>query len=125
MEALTSIHSKLPTGNFGYTGKPNSPHAMLWTQLNENLVLGLPFDYKVNMEGYLLDFYCPQLGLAIEIVPTLSLGGNITKDLHKEKVLKMNGIKVLQFSHYDVAQQMNVVITTIKYWIKTYKRAAA
>jgi very-short-patch-repair endonuclease len=125
MEALSSIYSKLPTGNLECNLNPKSPHAMLWAQLNENLVLGLPFDYKVNMDGYLLDFYCPLLGLAIEIVPTLSNGSNTIKDLHKEKLLKMNGIKVLQFSHYDVSQQIGVVITTIKYWIKTYKRAAA
>ncbi len=125
MKTLTSIYSKMPVARLEYGVKPNSPHAMLWAQLNENLVLGLPFDYKANIEGYVLDFYCQQLGLAIEIVPTLSTGGNIEKDLHKEKMLKMNGIKVLQFSHYDITHQLNVVITTVKYWIKTYKRAAA
>ncbi|MDI9341276.1 MAG: DUF559 domain-containing protein [Sediminibacterium sp.] len=125
MKTLATLYPQMYPLHQECNVKPSSPQAMLWTQLNENLVLGLPFDYKVVVEGYALDFYSPQLGLAIEIVPSLPNGLNSEKNLQKEKVLKMHGIKVLQFSHYDVTSQLSVVITTIKYWIKTYRRAAA
>ncbi len=125
MKTLATLYSQMPQAPIEYGVKPNSLYAMLWTQLNENLVLGLPFEYKVSLDGYVLDFYNKQLGLAIEIVPSLPSGINTEKDLHKEKMLKLYGIKVLQFSHYDITQQLNVVLTTIKYWIRTYRRAAA
>lgn len=125
MKTLATLYSQIPQAPIEYGAKPNSPYAMLWAQLNENLVLGLPFEYKVSLDGYVLDFYNKQLGLAIEIVPSLPSGINTEKDLHKEKMLKLYGIKVLQFSHYDITQQLNVVLTTIKYWIRTYRRAAA
>jgi len=46
---------------------PTSAEAILWRGLRRRFVLGLRFRRQHVIAGYIVDFYCPSLRLAIEV----------------------------------------------------------
>ena len=86
------------------------------------------FNRQVKIRGYILDFYCPQLCLAIEIDGSshFSLERRVY-DKQRDYHLKLNGIETIRFLNEDVFQTPNFVVSTIlniiekrewqKFWI--------
>lgn len=78
-------------------------------------MLGYDFDRQKPIDNYILDFFCYDLMLGIE------LDGNThneeyiyQKDLRKEARLKELGITVLRFDDKDVMQHINNVLRVIE-----------
>jgi very-short-patch-repair endonuclease len=47
--------------------------AVLWTHLSRRQMLGYKFRRQYSVEQYIIDFYCPELKLAIEIDVNVTL----------------------------------------------------
>lgn len=87
----------------------------LWEHLRNKGMLGYDFDRQKPIDNYILDFFCYDLMLGIE------LDGNThneeyiyQKDLRKEARLKELGITVLRFDDKDVMQHINNVLRVIE-----------
>lgn len=80
---------------------------LLWEELKEG-AMGWMFYRQYSCKGYLLDFYCPDLQLAIEI-------GNTGTG--KEE-LKKAGIHLLQFSEAEIQCHILNVLQTIRFTIR-------
>jgi very-short-patch-repair endonuclease len=82
----------------------------LWTILRSGRIAGLKFFRQYNVGPYILDFYCPERRLAIEVD-----GGQHTDvcgqqhDTHRDMYLKDLDIRVIRFWNNDVLQNIEGV----------------
>ena len=95
-----------------------SAEAFLWTFLKNRQLSGYKFRRQYGIEKYILDFYCPELHLAVE------LDGNVYYDTFKrqreydlgrdEYLLREYGIRVLRFENRMVFEHLKSVIGWIE-----------
>ena len=87
---------------------------LLWSRLRNKQFFGVKFFRQYSVGPYILDFYCPKTGLAIE----LDGGQHAEKenqdfDLVRTEYLKGQGIAVLRFWNNDVMQNREGVLGRI------------
>ena len=85
----------------------------LWKYLRNRNFMGLKFRRQVPFGRYIIDFYCKEKNLAIEI------DGNYHKkikkyDKNREGILKSTKMKILRFSNTDVQNNINVTLKAIE-----------
>jgi len=85
---------------------------LLWGLLRNRRLLGLKFRRQYPLEPYILDFYCHEAALAIELD-----GGQHTEQQHYDQqrtaYLESHGITVLRFWNNEVLQQTESVLEKI------------
>jgi very-short-patch-repair endonuclease len=89
--------------------------ARLWGKLRGGRLEGLEFRRQHPAGPYILDFYCPQLRLAIELDG--SQHGEEPQqqhDLRRSAWLAARGVTELRFWNNEVTQQLTGVLETIK-----------
>ncbi len=88
---------------------------LLWNQLKEDKLLGFDFDRQRCIDNYIVDFYCKNLLLVIEIDGMSHHSEEaFLKDEIREIKLKSFGIRILRFSEAEVKYDMMNVIRTIE-----------
>jgi very-short-patch-repair endonuclease len=95
---------------------------MLWNYLKGKQVRGFDFDRQRPIDNYIVDFYCKDLQLAIE-VDGESHYGNEERDKRKDKQLNQLGVTVLRFDDSDIVYQLDKVIEKIENWIDENKES--
>ena len=86
----------------------------LWARIRMKQLNGLPFYRQKVIRNYIVDFYCPQKKLVIEID-----GGQhyteqmIKKDKSRDKHLNNLGIKILRYNDHEVLTNITGVIEDI------------
>ncbi|ROO01568.1 hypothetical protein BK674_06470 [Pseudomonas moraviensis] len=87
---------------------------LLWQKLRSRQIANLKFRRQFPCPPYVLDFYCAQLKLAIELD-----GGQhyetagLIHDQRRTRYLNLKGIEVARFSNLEVIQQMDDVLEQI------------
>ena len=95
---------------------------LLWDQLKQKKMLGFDFDRQKPVDEYIVDFYCKDLMLAIEID-----GGShdfeevYENDVIRQKRLESLGVRFLRFHDLDVKKNLNGVLRVIEHWIKEHQ----
>jgi len=89
---------------------------MVWNYLKKKQMSGYDFDRQKPIDNYIVDFYCKDLSLAIEIDGE-SHYGNTERDKKKDKRLNELGVTVLRFDDLDVRYKLDKVLETIEKWI--------
>jgi very-short-patch-repair endonuclease len=89
---------------------------MVWNYLKKKQLRGYDFDRQRPIDNFIVDFYCKDLQLAIEIDGE-SHHGNPERDKKKDKRLEELGITVLRFDDMEVVHQLDKVIDKIEKWI--------
>jgi very-short-patch-repair endonuclease len=89
---------------------------MMWNYLKKKQLRGYDFDRQRPIDNYIVDFYCKDLQLAIEIDGE-SHYGNPERDKKKDKRLKELGVTVLRFDDMEVVHRLDNVIKKIENWI--------
>lgn len=89
---------------------------LLWNYLKKKQMRGYDFDRQKPVDNYIVDFYCKDLKLAIEIDGESHYGKEY-KDKLKDKRLNKFGITVLRFDDLDVRHKLEQVLQTIEKWI--------
>jgi very-short-patch-repair endonuclease len=76
---------------------------VLWNELKENKFLGFDFDRQRCIDNYIVDFYCKELQLAIEI-DGMSHNSEeaFAKDEIRQKRLEELGVRFIRFSESEV-----------------------
>ena len=90
----------------------NSPFCerLLWHYL-KNKQLGFRFRRQFGIDRYVVDFYCPELRLVIEIDgPTHELDN----DKYRQENIELLGINVIRFTNKQIATDINLVVEEIK-----------
>ena len=77
---------------------------------------GYEFHRQVPIDEYIVDFYCHELNLVIEIDGNTH-NYNFDNDEIRQKRLERYGIKVIRFNDIDVKQNITDVLRSIEYEI--------
>jgi very-short-patch-repair endonuclease len=95
--------------------KMTTPEEVLWQHLRNRKFHGLKFRRQHPIRiGYVVDFYCEKLKLAIEIDGEIHENAeNKDYDEHRSRILNEMGIKVLRFRNNSVLKNLDKVLTTI------------
>jgi len=90
----------------------------LWSILKNKQFHGFKFIRQKPIDKYILDFYCPELELAIELDGySHQLEEVQEKDLMKVKRLNEFNIAVLRFSDFQVFNDIENVINALEFYI--------
>jgi len=89
---------------------------MLWNYLSGKQMQGYDFDRQRPIDNYIVDFYCKNLKLAIEIDGESHFGKE-QKDKTRDKRLRQLCVNVLRFNDLDVRYNLEKVLRTIEDWI--------
>ncbi len=78
---------------------------------------GLPVpETKQRINGYMVDFYFPELGLVVETdsLRYHRLALTQARDLRRDQRHTASGLTALRFSHYEIAHERRVVIAILR-----------
>jgi very-short-patch-repair endonuclease len=87
------------------------PEKILWRELRESR-LGFKFIRQYSIDNYVVDFYCPNKRLAIEIEGKIHLK-TIEYDKYRSEYIKAFGIKILRFSNEEIYGNLKKVVCSI------------
>ncbi len=86
----------------------------LWSKLKGKQLNGLKFRRQYGINNYVVDFYCPELELAIEIDGDVHYYDSRTVfDEKRQKDIEALGIKVLRYTNNDVIKNIEGVLSDI------------
>ena len=90
---------------------------LLWRCLNRKQILGYDFDRQRPIDRYIVDFYCKELKLAIEI-DGATHNDKVHEDRTRQERLESLGVKFLRFRDGDVKRNLEGVVEEIRKRIK-------
>ena|SRR5680860_552242 len=83
---------------------------ILWSKLKGNQ-LGYKFRRQHGIGKYIVDFYCPELKLIVEIDGDVhGFEENIIKDNARQEFLESLSLKVLRYTNNDVKKNISGVL---------------
>jgi very-short-patch-repair endonuclease len=86
----------------------------LWGALRNRHLQGLKFFRQYSFGPYILDFYCPEKSLAIELDGGQhNLPENRAYDADRTAYLEAHGVEVIRFWNSDVMQDVQAVLQVI------------
>lgn len=100
--------------------KATDAEVLLWACLRNRRVNGCKFRRQHPIEPYVLDFYCADLALAVELD-----GGQHHEakgkdhDAKRDAFLKARGIETLRFTNHEMLRESDSVLNVI--WDRTRK----
>jgi very-short-patch-repair endonuclease len=100
--------------------RKNMTHSevLLWQQIRRKS-LGYQFHRQVPMLKYIVDFYCHELLLAIEVDGEFHKYPDVsTNDLERQEKIETYGVNFLRFDNKEIKQDINSVLEDIDNWIK-------
>ena len=91
----------------------SSPEALLWTGLRARQLDGLKFRRRHPLGIYVLDFYCPEVKLAVEVDGIGHNGQRSEADLRRDAWVAEQGIRTLRVPAREVFGDMHEVLHQI------------
>lgn len=92
---------------------------ILWECLKQNQLEGYTFSRQRPIDRYIVDFYCHELKLIIEIDgESHDFCKVAANDEVRQYRLISLGFTILRFDDIEVKQDLNAVIQAIKNWIQ-------
>jgi very-short-patch-repair endonuclease len=87
---------------------------LLWQYLADRRLGGYKFRRQHPIKDYILDFYCAEKKLAIELDGARhAFPFQMIHDKKRTKILEKEGIKVLRYWDYDVLTNTNGILDDI------------
>lgn len=113
---MTRVYNRQSEKELRRTLRRTMPQAeaILWSRLRRNQLAGFKFRRQYSVERYVLDFYCVQVKLAIELDGD-SHGSNDAQqyDAERQAVIEAYGIRFLRFWNNDVFTNIEGVLEAI------------
>ena len=88
---------------------------VLWQSIKGRQLLGKKFRRQISVGPYIVDFYCPEARLVIELDGESHFA--ITRDEYeaeRTKYLEQEGLKVIRFENKELYDHIEGVLETIK-----------
>jgi len=93
---------------------------LLWNKIKGRQLLGYKFIRQIPINKYIVDFYCRELKLIIEI-DGFTHNYKIESDIERQKVLEKEDCAIIRFQEQEVRDDINNVIQRIVDWIEPRK----
>jgi len=91
---------------------------LLWQELKGKQMLRYDFDRQKTIDNYIVDFYCKELRLAIEIDgESHEHEYRFENDIKRQQRLENLGVRFLRFDDIEVKRKINNVLNVIYDWI--------
>src|ERR1044071_4642594 len=88
---------------------------LLWNELKKDKLLGFDFDRQRCIDNYIVDFYCKELMLAIEIDGiSHNYEDALLKDEIRQSKLESLGVTFIRFTETEVKNDMLNVIRALE-----------
>ena len=99
---------------------------LLWPRLKNKQLNGLRFRRQYGIDRYVVDFYCPELRLAVEIDGGYHLSLDMKDyDQVRQATIEALGIKFLRFSNQEIKNDLEKVVDNIKNSLPPYEGGRA
>jgi very-short-patch-repair endonuclease len=95
---------------------PTKSERLLWEKLRKKGFLNLKFRRQHLMEGYIVDFYCKELKLVLEVDGEIH---NYTKkeDEERQKIIERKGDIFYRINSFDIENNIDNVLYNLKAFI--------
>ncbi len=84
----------------------------LWQRIRKKS-LGVEFHRQVPMLDYIIDFYCHEIGLAIEVDGS-SHDNNFLEDAQRQGRIEEYGVRFIRFSNKEILTEMDLVLKNLR-----------
>jgi len=89
--------------------------AILWNFLRGRKLAGLKFRRQYVIERMILDFYCAERKLCIEVDGSIHrLPEQAARDAERTNILSQMGIRVIRFGNAEVRESIGAVLARIR-----------
>ena len=93
----------------------------LWREI-KGKKLGVRFSRQIPIDQYIVDFYCKNLQLAIEVDGSIHFKNEQqNKDIFRQNRLESLGVVLVRFNDLDVKNNLSLVLEELKNTIKKIK----
>ena len=86
--------------------------ALLWARLRRNGLNGLHFRRQQVIDGFIVDFYCHQAALVLELDGPIHLQ-QAEYDTERSRWLEARGLRVLRFLNAEIDSDLEAVLARI------------
>ena len=86
---------------------------LLWKYLDNRGMCGVKFRRQHPIDRFIIDFYCPERKLAIEIDGDIHIKSR-EADAERQRALESFGIEFLRFKNKDITENLDSVLKIIK-----------
>ena len=94
---------------------------LLWNELKNGKMKGKDFHRQKPIMNYIVDFFCHELALAIEIDGNSHDKENVyEKDRERQREIERLGIQFLCFNDLDLKINMIGVLSVIEQWVEEH-----
>ena len=94
----------------------------LWNELKNRKMMGYDFDRQRPIGNYIVDFYCKDLQLALEVDGITHEDEKVMlKDEIRQDELEISGVSFLRFDALLVVNKVESVVKAIERWILDYE----
>jgi very-short-patch-repair endonuclease len=95
----------------------------LWNEIKNGKLMGYDFDRQRPIGNFIVDFYCKDLKLAIEIDGATHEEENILlKDKIRQEELETLGVAFLRFNALLVVNKVEAVVREVRMWIEEFEK---
>lgn len=95
----------------------------LWNELKNGQMMGYDFDRQRPIGNYIVDFFCKDLQLAIEVDGITHLDEKvIIKDWIRQDDIENYAVSFLRFDALLVVNKVEAVVREMKSWILDYEQ---
>jgi very-short-patch-repair endonuclease len=104
------VNPRLGTFARQMRSEPSPIETMLWQRLRSSQLGGLKFRRQMVVEPYVCDFFCPAVGLVVEV------DGNshdAIADRARDAAIAQKGFRTLRFTNGEVASNIEGVLEAI------------
>ncbi len=101
-----------------------APEAVMWTLLKNRQLDGMRFRRQFGVGPYVLDFYCPEIKLGVELdgAPHFMSGNFGCDDVREEYLFREHGIRIVRFENRDLFYNQDGVVKVILSVIQKLKK---
>ena len=93
---------------------------LLWKFLRAKQMKGYTFNRQKPLLDFIVDFYCKELNLVIEIDGE-SHNHKYKADIKRQNKLETYHLQFLRFTDNEVKNDMNNVLKGIEFWIENFE----
>jgi len=94
---------------------PTQAEAFLWGYLKNSQFEARKFRRQSSIKNYIVDFYCPEEKLVIELDGDFHFDEKAMKDdKQRTKKLEEEGIEVIRFENQEILLNLDTVLSEIK-----------
>jgi len=95
----------------------------LWNEIKNGKLMGYDFDRQRPIGNFIVDFYCKDLKVAIEIDGITHEDHEILlKDKIRQEELESFGVAFLRFDALLVVNKVEAVVREIRIWIEEFEK---